>query len=289
MKRTFQSMAIPRAIPTAALALALLLGAARAQAQQPDLPRPSPTAMVGQKVGLTDIRVEYSSPGVKDRTVWGELVPYGELWRTGANAATKITFSRDVTVGGKAVPAGSYALLTIPQEDGDWTVILNEDEDLPGTRGYDQGKDVARVSAKTETIPKRERLTFLFADTTDDATSLDLEWDELRVRIPIATDTAAHAQASLDAAVKDAARTQANAARFLLEQKKDTDRALKLIEASVSVEPSWYAYWIQAQLLKAAGRGAEARAAAQTAYELGKKAEFFFWEAEVKKALEEWK
>jgi hypothetical protein len=291
MTRTFQSImtASPTAIPAAALALALLLGAGRAHAQQPDLPRPSPTAMVGQKVGLTDIRVEYSSPGVRGRTVFGELVPYGELWRTGANAATRITFSRDVTVGGKPVPAGTYALLSIPKKDGDWTVILNQAADLPGTRGYDPGKDAARLAAKTETIPKRERLTFVFADTTDDATSLDLEWDDLRVRIPIATDTAAHAAASLDAAVRDAARTQANAARFLLEQKQDTERALTLIEASIRVEPSWYAYWIQAQLLKAAGRDAEARAAAQTSYELGQKAEFFFWEAEVKRALEEWK
>jgi len=270
-------------------ALALLLHAGVAAAQQPDLPRPSPTATVSQMVGLTEVRVEYSSPGVKDRTIWGELVPYGELWRTGANAATKITFSRDVTVAGTPVPAGTYSLLTIPQKGGEWTVILNEKADLAGTRGYEEAQDVARVSAKTEAIPKRERMTFVFADTTDEATSLDLEWDTLRVRLPIAVETGAHATASVDAAVKDAARTQANAARWLLEQKKDTERALTLVQASLSVDPTWYAYWIQAQLLKSAGRDAEARAAAQTAWELGKKAEFFFWEAEVKRALDEWK
>lgn len=273
---------------SAAVTLVLAAFAGVAAAQQPELPRPSPAAMVSQRVGLTDVTVEYSSPGVKGRVIWGELVPYDELWRTGANAAVKLTVSRDVTIGGKAVKAGTYALFTIPKEDGDWTVIINEDATLSGTRGYDQKKDVARIEAKTLAIPKRERMTFVFADTTDDATSLDLEWDELRVRIPIATDTAAHAAASIDAAARDSAQSQASAARWLLEQKKDLDRALTLVEASLAVNPTWYAAWIHAQLLKEKGRAAEALAAAKKAYELGKKAEFFFWEEQVRKAIEEW-
>lgn len=268
--------------------LSLIAFGGVAGAQQPDLPRPSPTAKVSQRVGLTDVSVEYSSPGVKDRVIWGELVPWDELWRTGANAATKLTVSQDVKVGGKPVPAGTYSLFMIPKKDGDWTVVINQDPNLGGTRGYDEKKDVARIQAKTEAIPKRERMTFLFADTTDDATSLDLEWDEVRVRVPIQMDTAAQADASVDAAVRDAARTQANAARWLLEQKKDLDRALKLVEASMATDPSWYAAWIQAQILKEKGEDEKALASAKQAYDLGKKADFFFWEDQVKKAIAEW-
>lgn len=271
-----------------ALALVTLLWTATAHAQSPDLPRPSPTASVTQRVGLTDVTVEYSSPGVKGRTIWGELVPYDELWRLGANAATKITFSKDVKVGGQAVPAGSYSLFAVPTK-ADWTWVLSKQVGLGGTQGYDKAQDQARVPGKTAQIPKRERMSFVFADTTDDATSLDLEWDTLRVTLPITADTAAHAAASVATATKDAARTQANAARWLLDGGKELDRALELSTASVAVDPTWYGLWIHAQILAKKGQKKEALAAAQRAYDLGKKAEYFFWEDQVKKALEEWK
>src|SRR4051794_332523 len=108
-----------------AATLGLLL-AAPASAQL-ELPRPSPNARLTQTVGLTDITVEYSSPGVKGRTIWGGLQPWGEVWRAGANATTKVTFSKDVTVGTTAVPAGSYAFFVIPNKEGAWQVILNKD------------------------------------------------------------------------------------------------------------------------------------------------------------------
>lgn len=271
-----------------ALVTLLWLGGT-ALAQQPDLPRPSPNATVSQRVGLTDVTVEYSSPGVKDRTIWGELVPFDELWRLGANAATKITFSRDVKVAGQAVPAGSYSLFAIPKKGADWTLVISTQVGLGGTNGYDQAKDLARVQVKTSAIPKRERMIFTFADSTDDAASLDLEWDTLRVSIPIATDTAAHSAASVATALTDAARTQANAARWMLDQGKDMDRALELSGASVAVDPTWYGVWIHAQILAKKGKKKEALAAAQRAYDLGKKADYFFWEDQVKKALEDWK
>ncbi|HEX2659636.1 MAG TPA: DUF2911 domain-containing protein, partial [Polyangia bacterium] len=106
-----------------ALALPLTLSAGRAFADL-DLPRPSPFAKVSQDVGLTTITVDYSSPGVKGRKIWGALVPFDKMWRTGANVATKITFSKDVTVADQPVPAGTYALFTIPAKTGDWTLIL---------------------------------------------------------------------------------------------------------------------------------------------------------------------
>jgi hypothetical protein len=170
------------------------LAATVAVAQAPAGPKPSPPGKVTQQVGTTDITVEYSSPGVKKRKVFTELAPAGKLWRTGANASTKITFSKDVTVGDKAVPAGTYSLLTIPGKT--WTVILNKDTTIGGNMDkYKESEDVARVTVTPKSIPSRERLTFIFSDFTDSKTNLDLEWEKVRVSIPItvATETAAAA------------------------------------------------------------------------------------------------
>jgi hypothetical protein len=162
----------------AALALATLaVLAPHAAAQQgpPDLPALSSAARVDQRVGLTDFSVKYSSPAVKDRTIWGELVPYDKVWRTGANAATTLQASRDFRFGGQPVPAGTYALYTIPGKSK-WTVILNSAA-TASVNDYDEKKDVVRITVKPESAPFRERMLFLFNDTTDDTTSLDIEWE----------------------------------------------------------------------------------------------------------------
>jgi hypothetical protein len=150
--------------------------------------RPSPAAKVTQRVGLTDITVEYSSPAVKKRKIWGALVPFDKIWRTGANASTKLTFSKDVTIDSKSVPAGTYSLLTIPTAKS-WTLIINKATDIGGSvdEKYKQDQDVVRVTAKPKAGPLRERMTFIFSDTTDDATNLDLEWEKVRVTLPIKT------------------------------------------------------------------------------------------------------
>jgi hypothetical protein len=171
---------------TSAIAGSLFLfGTASAQAPQELKPRPSPAAKVSQQVGNTMVDVDYSSPAVKKRKVWGDLVPEGKIWRTGANASTKITFSKDVVIGGKPVPAGTYALLTIPTAKS-WTVILNKDTTIGGNMDkYKQDQDVARFTVAPKAIPARERLTFIFSDVTDDAATLDFEWEKVRVSIPI--------------------------------------------------------------------------------------------------------
>src|SRR5205807_609917 len=136
------------------LALALPLAAAStARAQQVDLPRPSPAAKVMQTVGLTDVSVDYSSPAVNARTIWGGVVPYDKVWRTGANSVTKITFSKDVTFGGKPIAAGTYALMTIPSAKGPWTVIVNKDANQWGAFTYNDKLDVLRVQAQATAVP----------------------------------------------------------------------------------------------------------------------------------------
>src|SRR5438874_5935869 len=153
-------------------------------AQGLELPRPSPGAKVVQTVGLTDITVEYSSPGVKGRPIWGKLVPYDEPWRAGANSATKVTFSKDVIIGDTAVPAGSYGFFIIPSKTT-WTAIFNKSTNLWGTNEYNKELDLLRLQVKPQAVPSRERLAYFISDFTDSAASLVLEWEKVRVAVPI--------------------------------------------------------------------------------------------------------
>jgi hypothetical protein len=210
-----------------------------------ELPRPSPFAKVTQDVGLTTVSVDYSSPGVKGRKIWGGLVPYDKMWRTGANRATKISFSRDVTFAGKPVPAGTYALFTIPTK-GDWTVILSKKADQAGTgQDYKAEDDLLRAQVKTKAAPHRERLTFLFSDFTDDKASLDLEWEKLRVSFPIVAATDKQALASIASTLDNTWRTYASAARYMMETKKDYDAGLKYIDQSLALKEDWFNLFIK--------------------------------------------
>jgi len=276
-------------LPALGLAAAIALLAAPAARADLDLPRPSPFAKVWQVVGLTEITVDYSSPGVKGRKIWGGLVPYDQMWRAGANSATKVTFSKDVTFAGKPVPAGSYAFFVIPGKS-DWTVILNKKADQGGIgRDYKQDQDLLRVQVKPKAAPFRERLAYLVTDFTDDKASLDLEWEKLRLSIPITVDTTNQALAAIKTAVDNSWRTYANAARYMLENKKDYDAGMKLVDQSLALKEDWFNLWIKAELQAAKGSVKDARATGEHAYELGKKDSNFFLEGEIKKTLGEWK
>lgn len=279
---------MPACVAFASLA-ALLTSSLSARADL-DLPRPSPFAKVWQVVGLTEISVDYSSPGVKGRKIWGGLVPYDQMWRAGANAATKVTFSRDVTFAGKSVPAGSYAFFVIPGKS-DWTVVLNKKADQGGTlRDYKIEQDLLRVQIKPRASPFRERLAYLVTDFTDDKASLDLEWEKLKLSIPIGVSTATQAISNIQAAVDGTWRTYANAARYMLENKKDFEAGLKYIDQSLALKEDWFNLWIKAQLLAAKKNFKEAYVLADRSNQLGQKeGAGFFAQEEVKKALAEWK
>ncbi|WP_239576413.1 DUF2911 domain-containing protein [Archangium primigenium] len=271
----------------AAVVVTLCSPPARAQLA---LPAPSPAAKVSQVVGLTEISLDYSSPAVNGRKIWGALVPWNQVWRTGANMATKITFARDVTFGGKPVPAGTYALVSVPTEQG-WTMVLNKDLRLfGGGKAYDTKEDVVRVPATVTEIPNRERLTFLFSNTTADQTSLDLEWEKTRVSVPIQANTSAQATENIKTAVNDAWRSLANAGRYVADTSKDYPKALEYLDDSLAIQSHWLNNWIKADILARSGKYAEARKFAQTAWDLGQKDEagFFFKDA-VAKALVDWK
>jgi hypothetical protein len=280
MYRTFFAVALFAATLTPALA----------QQQGLEIPAPSSKAKVEQRVGVTDFSVEYSSPAMRGRKIFGGLVPYDQMWRTGANASTKLTASRDFTFGGSAVPKGTYSVLTIPGASS-WTVILNKKLDLGGTEGYDIKDDVARATVKAETIPARERMTFLFSDSTDDATRLDLEWDTQRVSVPIKVDTQAQVKASIETALGDAWRPHYQAGRYLFESGGNIDDAIKYLDTSVSINSTWSNNWWRAQALAKKGRTADAIAAGEKAVQLGKGNTTFeqFFKADVEKAIEGWK
>ena len=257
-----------------------------AQSNPLPLPAPGPHASVSQTVGVTDITVDYSSPGVKGRTIFGNLLPWGKLWRAGANAATKLTVTRDVTIAGTAVKAGSYSIFAIPNE-ASWTLIVNTNA-TASQDAYDPKLDVLRAEVKPVAIPPRERLAYLFADATDDGVRLDLEWDKTRVSLPIAVATTALAKADIDGYVGGAWRPLANAARYTAETLKDPARAMQLIDASIGVQETWLNDWIKAGFLADRKDHKAAYALAQRAHELGLKDKMFFYKDQVEKALKEW-
>src|ERR1043165_8299726 len=172
------------------LAAAVLLSRAAAAQTAIETPAPSPKARVEQRVGITDVSIDYSSPGVKGRKIWGQVVPYDKVWRAGANAPTKLTVSRDFTFGGTAVKAGSYSVFVTPGKKT-WAVALNTD--LTATQdSHDDKNDVVRVTVTPQALPAvRERLLYMFTDTQDDRVNVDLEWERVRIRVPLTIDTKA--------------------------------------------------------------------------------------------------
>ena len=251
-----------------ALLISAMLVPALASAQPAlELPALSPKARVEQRVGVTDLAVDYSSPAVKGRKIWGELVPYDKVWRAGANQATKLTASRDFKLGTTTVKAGTYAVFVIPGKTS-WSVMLSSDV-TAGQNNHDPKKDVAKVAVTPAPLPEaRERLTFVFSNTADDRTALDLEWEKLRIRIPITVDTKAHVNVAIEGATKEAWRPHFASANYLSEA-GDTDRAMTLVAKSIAIQSNWRNQWLHAQLLMKKGKKAEAKAAAARAQKLG--------------------
>lgn len=273
------------------LVLLLCVGSsAFAQAAGPAVPTPSPKARTDQTVGITDFSIEYSSPGVKGRKIWGALVPFDKPWRAGANAATKLTASRDFSFGDKKVPAGSYSLYTIPGQ-ATWTFYLSTDMGV-AQFARDEKKDVASVQVKPTTMPAlRERLVYIFSDTTDTSTNLDLEWEKLRLRIPIKVDTSTMVNAEITKALDDAWRPHFTAARYLLDANGDLGKALEYVNTSISIKPTWWNYWVKALILGKTGKKADAVAAAEQAKTLGKDDDTFkaVFAPQVEAAIKGWK
>lgn len=238
-------------------------------------PQPSPLATVKQRIGVTDVEVVYSRPSVKDREIFGKLVPFDEIWRTGANAPTKITFGDPVVFGGQPVPAGQYALYTIPGTST-WTVIVYGDTSGWGSAGYSAEKDVARVIVKpTKLAQAVETFTIGFDYLRDDSANLHLDWEHTRVSVPVLVPTRNKTMAAIDEAMKDPASLKpgdyANAAVFYLEHDGDPNLAATWMAKALASRPD--AFWLvhqHARILAKQGKKAEAVAEAKRSIELAK-------------------
>src|SRR5882672_3923363 len=250
------------------IAAAALLS--RAAAAQPaiETPAPSPKARVEQRVGITDVSIDYSSPGVKGRKIWGEVVPYDKVWRAGANAPTKLTVSRDFALGGTQVKAGSYSVFVTPGKKT-WTVALNTD--LTATQdSHDDKNDVAHVAVTPAALPAlRERLIYVFSDMQDDRTNLDLEWERVRIRVAITIDTKGAVSAGIEKALAAAWQPHATAASYYMTA-GDLAKALALIDKSIAIESNWRNERLRAQIQGKKGNKAEAAASANRALAAGK-------------------
>jgi hypothetical protein len=223
---------------------------------------------VTQTVGVTDITIKYSRPGVKGREVWGKLVPYGEVWRTGANENTTIKFSTPVKIEGHELPAGIYGLQTFPAQ-GDWTVVFSKDANEWGAFSYKPEHDALRVQVKPQPGPFRERMGFDFEDVTDTSAKVVLSWEKLQVPFTITVDTPALVQAKL----KDAVRWQApyQAANYCIQNNTCLDEASRWLDASIAMQENYANLRAKAMLLAkrndpgAAAYAQKALAAAKTA------------------------
>jgi tetratricopeptide (TPR) repeat protein len=259
----------------------LLVFAPAAPAQpQLVLPDSSPKASVSQNVGLTQFKVTYHRPAVNKRKVWGELVPYGEVWRAGANENTTLTASTPFTFGGKVVPAGTYGFHVLPSESGDWTAILSSQSKAWGSFSYDQKEDVARVSVKPAPADFVERLAFSFDEPSNEATALALRWEKLRVAVPIAIDTK---QVTLES-IREQLRGQPRfswqgwnqAAAWCARNNVTTDEAMAWADRSLSMQKTFANLRTKALLLEKKGDAKTAAALRAEAMPLATEADINF-------------
>lgn len=301
------------------LSLILLGAASSALAQAPAVrtPRPSQKASVMQTIGVTDVTITYSRPGVKGRKIWGDapaelaagtatldnqntrpkdmvIVPYGHVWRTGANEATQFDVTDDVWINGQKLPAGSYSLHTIPGKD-EWTIVFNGTANQWGSFNYDEKKDTLRVKAKPELVNEnQEWLLYSFDPVTDNSAQVNIRWEKLRVPFTVEVKdikalTLTKMRATVAAAKPDDWRTPLQAANYVLlgENQMDSTEAMGWLEQSIKVKETFGNMYTKARLLASQGKTQEAIATGEKALVLGKEAKANT--ADLEKRLAEWK
>jgi hypothetical protein len=218
-------------------------------AQEVKLPKVSPGASVTQTIGLCDVTISYHRPGVKERKIWGDLVPYDKVWRAGANEATAIDFGCDVKVEGKKLLAGKYGFFVIPHQEKA-TIIFSKQSDIWGTYGYKKEMDVIRFEVKTEKAKFCEWMMFYFVDLSDSSATAVLHWENVMWKFKIEVDTQA-------AVMKSAARTFGRywvppyqAADYLFEADANLDKAVKWIGLSTKIEETYWNMFLKAKIYK---------------------------------------
>ncbi|MFZ9695962.1 MAG: DUF2911 domain-containing protein [Chitinophagaceae bacterium] len=244
----------------------LLLLGAEAQLKTPAA---SPSQTIKQDFGLGSIEVSYARPGVKNRKILGNVVPFGSVWRTGANNATTLQFTDEVTIGGVKIAPGKYGLLTIPTKDN-WTIIISNQTDVTSPAAYKQEMDLVRLTAPVQSLKYRvENFTILIDDVKPTSCVIGLQWDKTKVSFPITTDIDEKMMKSISVAMSGQKPPYYSAALYYLENGKNLEQALAWFDKAVQANAN--AYWIQhqrANCLAKMGRKSEAIAAAEKSKEL---------------------
>jgi len=225
---------------SAVIALTLATTAVKAQLK---VPAPSPLQTIKQAVGLSDITIEYSRPGVKGRTIYGDVVPFGKVWRTGANGATKITFGEDVKVEGNAVAVGTYALYTTPNKES-WEIMLYKDLTLGGNvADYKKENELLRFVVKPKPLnDKVETFTIDVADVTSNSAIIELNWEKTRVSFNVTADIDTKIMKNIEAGVVNDNRPYFQAASYYYDNNKDMAKAGEWIDKAIAANPN--AFWM---------------------------------------------
>lgn len=255
------------------LPVIMLAGISFAGEAQVQMPAPSPTQTVKQDFGISSVELVYSRPSAKGRKIYGDLVPYNKLWRTGANAATRIVFTEPVEIGDKRIDTGTYVLYTIPGIDS-WDIIINKGIKNWGTDGYKESEDVARVRLEPKKLKNyTETFTMEFADVKPETCNLNIMWEKTIVSIPIRANFRDKVRAQIEAALKTDKKPYWQAAQFYNEYDKNLPMALE--NCSKAIEGNDKAFWMwiyKAKIQKEMGDIAGALASSKKSLELAKEA-----------------
>jgi hypothetical protein len=254
----------------AAFAGLALAGGLFAQAPKINFPAASPAATLNQRVGLTDIQVNYNRPGAKGRKVFGGLVPYDHIWRTGANTATKISFSTPVKLNGTEIPAGTYELFSIPGTT-EWTVIIHKNMSQWGAYSYDEKNDVARVKAKPVALAEHvETLDIGLNDIRDESATLNIVWEKTRVPVALTLDVKSTLVPQIEAVMAAGGEKlpYAQAAMYYLENGLDLKKAATWMDAAIAAQPdAFFLVYRKALILEKLGDKTGAVATARKSME----------------------
>src|SRR6202140_1237856 len=253
------------------LLMAVMPSVSSAQSFVLDLPLASQRAEVSQRIGVTDITIRYHRPLVNDRKVWGGLVPYGQVWRAGANINTTITLRDPVMVEGKPLDKGTYGLHMIPNAD-EWTVIFSRNSTSWGAFTYDQAEDALRVSVKPQAADMHNALTYDFDQLQKDSAVVELEWEKVAVPFKVSVDVHDLTQASLKKQLRNLSQytwmSGDEAANYLLAEKIDFDVALKYANKSIENEDRYDNELTKSKVLTALNRKDEAATAQKKALDM---------------------
>ena len=236
---------------------------------QVKMPAPSPTQTIKQEFGIGTIELTYSRPSIKGRKIFGDLVPFNKLWRTGANAATRLVFSEPVEIGGKKIDSGTYVLYTIPGYDT-WEVILNKGLDNWGIDGYKETEDVVRFKVEPAKMKsKLESFTMEFAEQTAESCSLNIKWEKTSVAIPVVANFKDKVRAQIEAAMKSNKKPYWQAAQFYNEYDKNLPVALDNVSQAIDQNKEAFWMWIyKAKIQKDMGYKAGAMESSKKSMEL---------------------